>query len=135
MATPLMLVLVVVEATDVVFAVDSIPAVFGVTTNAFIVFTSNIFAILGLRALYFLLAGLMHKFHYLSYGLGMVLVFVGGKMLTHQWFEIPTVLSLGIVLGILALAIAASLLRPAAPEEVQHNPLDNPETGPPPEGD
>jgi tellurite resistance protein TerC len=125
LATPLMLVLVVVEATDVVFAVDSIPAVFGVTTNAFIVFTSNIFAILGLRALYFLLAGLMHKFHYLSYGLGLVLVFVGGKMLTHRWIEIPTELSLGIVLGILTLAIVASLLRPAPPEEVVHDPLEN----------
>jgi tellurite resistance protein TerC len=123
-ATPLMLVLVVVEATDVVFAVDSIPAVFGVTRNPFIVFTSNIFAILGLRALYFLLAGLMHKFHYLSYGLGMVLVFVGGKMLTHRWFEIPTVLSLVIVLGILTLAIGASLLRPRKPDEVVHDPLE-----------
>ncbi|MFL6197476.1 MAG: TerC family protein [Thermoanaerobaculia bacterium] len=126
-ATPLMLVLVVVEATDVVFAVDSIPAVFGVTTNAFIVFTSNIFAILGLRALYFLLAGLMHKFHYLNYGLGLVLVFVGGKMLTHKWFEIPTLLSLGIVLGILAVAVVASLLRPAPPEEMPPNPLENPD--------
>ena len=126
-ATPLMLVLVVVEATDVVFAVDSIPAVFGVTTNAFIVFTSNIFAILGLRALYFLLAGLMHKFHYLSYGLGLVLVFVGGKMLTHRWIEIPTEISLGIVLGILTVAIVASLLRPAPPDEAVHDPLENTE--------
>lgn len=125
LATPLMLVLVVVEATDVVFAVDSIPAVFGVTTNAFIVFTSNIFAILGLRALYFLLAGLMHKFHYLSYGLGLVLVFVGGKMLTHRWIEIPTELSLGIVLGILTLAIVASLLRPPDPEEKLPDPTEN----------
>ena len=120
-ATPLMLVLVVVEATDVVFAVDSIPAVFGVTQNAFIVFTSNIFAILGLRALYFLLAGLMHKFHYLSYGLGLVLVFVGGKMLTHKWFEIPTEISLGIVLGILTLAIVGSLLRPVVPDPQAHD--------------
>jgi tellurite resistance protein TerC len=126
-ATPLMLVLVVVEATDVVFAVDSIPAVFGVTRNAFIVFTSNIFAILGLRALYFLLAGLMHKFHYLSYGLGLVLVFVGGKMLTHRWIEIPTEISLGIVLGVLALAIVGSLLHPVPPEEKVHDPLENTE--------
>ncbi len=124
-ATPLMLVLVVVEATDVVFAVDSIPAVFGVTTDPFIVFTSNIFAILGLRALYFLLAGLMHKFHYLSYGLGLVLVFVGAKMLTHKWIEIPTEISLGIVLGILALAILVSLLRPVVPEERVHDPTSN----------
>jgi tellurite resistance protein TerC len=117
-ATPLMLVLVVMEATDVVFAVDSIPAVFGVTTNGFIVFTSNIFAILGLRALYFLLAGLMHTFRFLSYGLGLVLIFVGGKMLIHHWLDIPIELSLGIVLGILALAIVVSLLVPAPPEEV-----------------
>ena len=117
-ATPLMLVLVVVEATDVVFAVDSIPAVFGVTTNGFIVFTSNIFAILGLRALYFLLAGLMHQFRFLSYGLGLVLIFVGGKMLIHDWIDIPIELSLGIVLGILALAIVVSLLVPAPPEDV-----------------
>lgn len=122
-ATPLMLVLVVVEATDVVFAVDSIPAVFGVTTNGFIVFTSNIFAILGLRALYFLLAGLMHKFRFLSYGLGLVLIFVGAKMLIHDWVDIPIELSLGIVLGILALAIVMSLLVPAPPEE---SPLADP---------
>ena len=124
MATPLMLVLVVVEATDVVFAVDSIPAVFGVTKNPFIVFTSNIFAILGLRALYFLLAGLMHKFHYLSYGLGLVLVFVGGKMLAERWIEIPTLISLGIVMGILTLAIAGSLLRPPSPGEEVQDPLE-----------
>ncbi len=124
-ATPLMLVLVVVEATDVIFAVDSIPAVFGVTRNPFIVFTSNIFAILGLRALYFLLAGLMHKFRYLNYGLGLVLVFVGAKMVTHDWIEIPTGISLGIVLAILAVAIGASLARPASPpedEEILHDP-------------
>lgn len=122
-ATPLLLVLVVVEATDVVFAVDSIPAVFGVTTNAFIVFTSNIFAILGLRALYFLLAGLMHKFRFLSYGLGLVLLFVGGKMLIHDWLEIPVELSLAVVLGILAAAVVLSLLIPAPPEEA---PLPDP---------
>jgi tellurite resistance protein TerC len=114
LATPLMLVLVVVEATDVIFAVDSIPAVLGVTRDPFIVFTSNIFAILGLRALYFLLAGLMHKFHYLSYGLGLVLVFVGGKMLVERWYEIPVQLSLGIVLGLLTVSIVVSLLRPAS---------------------
>jgi tellurite resistance protein TerC len=111
-ATPLALVLVVVEATDVVFAVDSIPAVFGVTRDSFIAFTSNIFAILGLRALYFLLAGLMDHFVYLNYGLGLVLAFVGVKMLIHRWVEIPTALSLGIVLAILAVSVAASLLRP-----------------------
>ncbi|HEV8582599.1 MAG TPA: TerC family protein [Thermoanaerobaculia bacterium] len=123
-ATPLMLVLVVVEATDVVFAVDSIPAVFGVTTNAFIVFTSNIFAILGLRALYFLLAGLMHKFRYLSYGLGLVLIFVGAKMLLHDWVEIPIEISLAIVLGLLSAAILVSLLRPDTPEQAVPDPTE-----------
>src|SRR5215212_4432661 len=117
-ATPLMLVLVVIEATDIVFAVDSIPAIFAITRNGFIIFTSNIFAILGLRALYFLLAGLMHKFRYLSVGLGLVLVFIGAKMLIHDWYEIPTVLSLGIVLAILAAARAVSLLKPAPPESI-----------------
>jgi tellurite resistance protein TerC len=123
-ATPLMLVLVVVEATDVVFAVDSIPAVFGVTTNAFIVFSSNIFAILGLRALYFLLAGLMHKFQFLNYGLGLVLIFVGVKMLADPWVHIPTGLSLAIVLGVLTLAILLSLLRPPPVEEILPDPLE-----------
>ncbi|HWM91807.1 MAG TPA: TerC family protein [Thermoanaerobaculia bacterium] len=124
-ATPLMLVLVVIEATDVVFAVDSIPAIFAITRNEFIIFTSNIFAILGLRALYFLLAGLMHRFRYLGVGLGLVLVFIGAKMLTHNWVHIPTSWSLGVVLGILALAMIASLLRPAAPDEVA-NPTEIP---------
>ncbi len=123
-ATPLMLVLVVIEATDVVFAVDSIPAVFGVTQNPFIVFTSNIFAILGLRALYFLLAGLMHKFRYLGFGLALVLIFIGAKMLVHEWIHIPVELSLGIVIGILTAAIVVSLLRPAPPEEAVHDPLE-----------
>ena len=124
-ATPLMLVLVVVEATDVVFAVDSIPAVFGVTRNAFIVFTSNIFAILGLRALYFLLAGLMHRFRYLSYGLGLVLMFVGAKMLLHDWFEISIELSLAIVLGVLTASIVLSLFRPP-PAKAVPDPTENP---------
>ena len=117
-ATPLMLVLVVIEATDIVFAVDSIPAIFAITRNQFIIFTSNIFAILGLRALYFLLAGLMHKFRYLGFGLGLVLAFIGANMLTHNWVHIPTSWSLGIVLGILTVAIVASLLRPLDPSEV-----------------
>jgi tellurite resistance protein TerC len=120
-ATPLMLVLVVIEATDIVFAVDSIPAIFAITRNQFIIFTSNIFAILGLRALYFLLAGLMHKFRYLGFGLGLVLAFIGAKMLTHRWIEIPTSWSLGVVLGILTLAIVASLLRPM-PSEAMADP-------------
>jgi len=118
LATPLLFALLVVEGTDIVFAVDSIPAIFAISEDPFIVFTSNIFAILGLRALYFLLAGLMHKFRYLSVGLGLVLVFIGAKMLIHDWYEIPTVLSLGIVLAILAAAMAVSLLKPAPPESI-----------------
>ncbi|RPH53384.1 TerC/Alx family metal homeostasis membrane protein, partial [bacterium] len=123
LATPLLLVLVVVEATDVVFAVDSIPAIFGITRDPFIVFTSNIFAILGLRALYFLLAGMMHRFRYLSTGLGLVLVFIGVKMLIHNWVEIPIGVSLGIVALLLGGAVVFSLLRPAPPEAVP-NPLE-----------
>jgi tellurite resistance protein TerC len=114
-ATPLLAVLVVVEATDVVFAVDSIPAIFGVTRDPFIVYTSNIFAILGLRALFFLLAGIIDKFHYLKYGLGLVLAFIGIKMLISWRIEIPIGVSLGIVALLLGGSIALSFLRPAVP--------------------
>ncbi|MGH9783243.1 MAG: TerC/Alx family metal homeostasis membrane protein, partial [Terriglobia bacterium] len=110
-ATPLMLVLVVVEATDLVFAVDSIPAIFAVTSDPFIVYTSNVFAILGLRSLYFLLAAAMKKFHYLSVGLGLVLSFVGAKMLVSGFFPIPIAISLVVVAGILGGSVIASLLR------------------------
>ncbi len=110
-ATPLLLVLVAIEATDLVFAVDSIPAIFAVTNDPFIVYTSNIFAILGLRALYFLLAGAVGKFRYLKVGLGLILVFVGAKMLLLGVYKIPTVLSLLAVAGILAGSIVASLIR------------------------
>jgi tellurite resistance protein TerC len=109
-ATPLLLVLVVVEATDVVFAVDSIPAIFAITTEPFIVFTSNIFAILGLRSLYFLLAGIIDRFVYLEYGLAAILTFVGVKMLTSGLIHPPTWLSLVVIVTILALSIGASLL-------------------------
>jgi tellurite resistance protein TerC len=112
-ATPLLLVLVVIEATDLVFAVDSIPAIFAITDDPFIVFTSNIFAILGLRALFFLLADVMRRFHYLQVGLGLVLVFVGLKMLASDLYRIPTSISLGVVALLLAGSIAASLLLPA----------------------
>lgn len=110
MATPLLLVLVVVEATDVVFAVDSIPAVFGITHDPFIVFTSNVGAILGLRAMYFLLAGMMGKFVYLKFGLGLVLAFIGAKMLAADVVHLPVELSLGVVAAILTAAVVASLL-------------------------
>lgn len=113
MATPLLLVLVTVEFTDLIFAVDSIPAIFAVTADPFIVYTSNVFAILGLRSLYFALAGVMDKFHYLKLGLGVVLSFVGVKMLlSHTPYKIPTTASLGVVVGILALAVIASLIWP-----------------------
>jgi len=110
-ATPLFLVLVVVETTDVIFAVDSIPAIFAITLDPFIVYTSNVFAILGLRALFFLLAGVMEMFHYLSVGLSFVLCFVGAKMLIVDFYKIPIGVSLGVVGGILLLSILASMLR------------------------
>jgi tellurite resistance protein TerC len=112
-ATPLLLVLVAIEATDIVFAVDSIPAVFAITTDPFIVFTSNIFAILGLRALYFVLAGMIEKFRYLKIGLSLVLAFVGAKMLFTGLYRIPIWASLGVIATLLGGAVAASLLRPA----------------------
>jgi tellurite resistance protein TerC len=110
-ATPLLLVLVAIEATDIVFAVDSIPAIFSITTDPFIVYTSNIFAILGLRALYFALAGAMAKFHYLKVGLSLVLTFVGAKMLVASVYKIPILASLVIIAALLAGAVIASLLR------------------------
>jgi len=116
MATPLFLVLMLVEFSDVIFAVDSIPAIFAVTRDPFIVYTSNVFAILGLRSLYFALAGVMDKFHYLKAGLGTVLMFVGVKMtLGHTAWKIDTPISLGVILLILAVSILASLLWPKVP--------------------
>lgn len=112
-ATPLFVVLLLVEVSDLIFAVDSIPAIFAVTTDPFIVYTSNVFAILGLRSLYFALAGVMDKFHYLKIGLGVVLAFVGVKMLlAHSPYKLDTLLALGVVVGILAVSVVASLLRP-----------------------
>jgi len=109
--TPMFLVLLVVESTDVVFAVDSIPAIFAVTTDPFLVYTSNVFAILGLRSLYFALAGLMAQFYYLRYSLVFLLAYVGVKMLLSHHFKIPTHISLGIIAGILAVGIIASVFR------------------------
>ena len=109
-ATLLMLVLIVVETTDVIFAVDSIPAIFAITTDPFIVYTSNVFAILGLRALYFMLAGVMQMFVYLKVGLSFVLCFVGAKMLVVDFYKIPIGISLGVVAGILILSVAVSVL-------------------------
>lgn len=111
LATPLLVVLIIVEATDVVFAVDSIPAIFAVTRDPFIVFTSNVFAILGLRSMYFLLAGSMHKFRYLKVGLAAILVFVGIKMLASDAVKVSPGVSLAVVFSILAAAITASWIR------------------------
>ncbi len=117
-ATPLLLVLVAIEATDIVFAVDSIPAVFAITRDPFIVYTSNIFAILGLRALYFVLAGVMGKFHYLKAGLALVLVFVGVKMTITDLYNVPIAASLAVITILLAGSVIISLLRPPAPAAV-----------------
>ena len=115
MATPLFVVLILVELTDLIFAVDSIPAIFAVTKDPFIVYTSNVFAILGLRSLFFALSGVMDKFHYLKIGLGVVLTFVGVKMiLAHTEYKIDTVVSLGVIVSILATSVVASLLKPKA---------------------
>ena len=111
-ATPLLVVLIVIETTDLIFATDSIPAVLAITLNAFIVYTSNIFAILGLRSMYFALSGMMEIFHYLHYGLSLVLIFIGGKMLISHYYQISTHLSLAVVGGLLLASIGASLAFP-----------------------
>ena len=108
-ATPMFLVLVMIEASDLVFAVDSIPAIFAVTTDRFIVFTSNIFAVMGLRALYFLLADMAERFHLLKYGLALVLIYIGGKMLAMPWFHMPVQWSLSIVGAIILMSVVLSL--------------------------
>ncbi|MFP5291265.1 MAG: TerC family protein, partial [Actinomycetes bacterium] len=108
LATPLFAVLVVIETSDVIFAVDSIPAILAVSRDTFIVFSSNAFAILGLRALYFLLADLRDKFDYLQPGLAVILAFVGTKMIVSEWYHIPTPVSLGVIALVLTVAIAAS---------------------------
>jgi tellurite resistance protein TerC len=125
-ATPLFLVLVAIEATDVVFAVDSIPAIFAISTDPFIVYTSNIFAILGLRAMYFLLAGVIDKFHFLKYGLAIVLLFVGVKMIVAEWYKVPIGASLGVIAGVLTLSVIASVIWPKAPEIPEKPDLEGP---------
>lgn len=111
-ATPLFVVLLVVETTDLLFAVDSIPAILAITRDAFIIYTSNVFAILGLRSMYFALAGMMEMFRYLHYGLSLVLIFVGAKMLLSRYFEIPTPIALAAVAGVLAISVIASMANP-----------------------
>lgn len=115
-ATPLLVVLVVVETTDLLFATDSIPAVLGITLKAFIVYTSNVFAVLGLRSMYFVLAGMMEVFHYLHYGLSVVLIFIGVKMLIADYYPIPTLVALAVVAGVLLVSVLASVLHPRGQE-------------------
>lgn len=117
-ATPLFVVLIIVETTDIVFAVDSIPAIFAITLDPFIVYTSNVFAILGLRALYFALAGMMQLFHHLHYGLAFILVFVGTKMLIAEHYKIPIGIALSVIAGTLVLSVIASLLWPQPKKEI-----------------
>jgi tellurite resistance protein TerC len=111
-ATPLLAVLVMVETTDLLFATDSIPAVLAITLKPFIVYTSNVFAVLGLRSMYFVLAGMMEFFHYLHYGLAVVLIFIGVKMMASDYYRIPTAVALGVVGGVLLVSVLASLLHP-----------------------
>jgi tellurite resistance protein TerC len=113
MATPLAIVVILIGIVDVIFAVDSIPAIFAITTDTFIVLTSNVFAILGLRAMYFLLAGMHERFHLLSYGLALVLILIGTKMLLIDVYKVPVAWSLGVTAGVLALTMTLSLLIPA----------------------
>lgn len=116
MATPLFVVLLVVETTDILFATDSIPAILAITRDPFIVYTSNVFAILGLRSLYFALAGMMKLFHYLNYGLSVVLMFIGAKMLVPEKYHVPTWAALVVVAGVLGLSVLASVLFPKKDE-------------------
>ena len=111
-ATPLLVVLLVIETTDVIFAVDSIPAILAITLNAFVVYSSNVFAILGLRSMYFALVGMIKMFQYLHYGLAVVLMFVGGKMLVSHYFKIPTLWALVTVAGVLLISVMASVVNP-----------------------
>jgi tellurite resistance protein TerC len=118
-ATALLPVLVVIEISDLVFAVDSIPAIFGITLDPYIVYTSNIFAILGLRALYFLLAHAVENFRFLKYGVGFVLLFIGGKLLASHWYEVPIKASLAVVVALLGASVLASLI-PHRKDKVAH---------------
>ena len=131
-ATPMFLVLLVVETTDLAFAVDSIPAIFAITRDPFIVYTSNVFAILGLRALYFLLAGILPYFRYLSLGLSIVLIFIGTKMLAVQWVHVPIGLSLGVVAAVLTTSVLASVAASKAEQRALERSRKMQQTVPPP---
>ena len=130
-ATPLLLVLVLVEVSDVIFAVDSIPAIFAITRDPFIIYTSNVFAILGMRALYFVLAGVMDKFHLLRYGLAVILGFIGVKMLIEGWVHIPIGISLGFIALVLIVTVILSLKYPAPASETLPDPTKEPPPGTP----
>ena len=130
-ATPLLLVLVLVEFSDVIFAVDSIPAIFAITLDPFLIYTSNVFAILGMRALYFVLAGVMDKFHLLRYGLAIVLGFIGVKMLIEGWIHIPVGVSLAVIGIVLTVTVLLSLKYPAPKSETLPDPTRPREDGPP----
>ena len=132
-ATPLFIALIMVETTDVLFAVDSIPAILGITTDSFLVFSSNILAILGLRSLYFVLSSMIDKFAYLKYSLALILVFVGVKMLLHEYWHAPEWVSLVVIFSLLAGGVAVSLLNPA-PAASPDDPTDNPVREEVPEG-
>lgn len=121
MATPLLVVVFVIETTDIIFAIDSIPAILSVTLDQFIVYTSNIFAILGLRALYFAMAGIMPIFHFLNYGLAVILTFVGVKLLISEFYKIPVGAALAVVGGVLALSILLSVIFPMKEEKDSHS--------------
>ena len=131
-ATPLFAVLVVVEASDIMFAIDSIPAIFAITTDPFIVFSSNAFAILGLRSLYFLLAGMLHRFRYLKLGLAALLVFAGAKILVSGFWKMPVALSIAVIVGILGAAIVASLLATRGEGDGEPNAVGPTAAGPAP---
>ncbi len=126
LATPLFLVLLVIETTDIVFAVDSVPAILGITRDRFVAFSSNVFAILGLRSMFFVLTAFLDKFHYLKIGLSFVLVFIGVKMLIEHWFKMPPVVALAVVVAILGISLTLSLAfpikaKPLPPEDVESN--------------
>jgi tellurite resistance protein TerC len=129
LATPLFLVLILIEFTDLIFAVDSIPAIFGITRDPFIVFTSNIFAILGLRSMFFLLAAVVERFYLLKYGLSIILTFIGVKMLIEGFFHIPITVSLAVVLGTLALSVIGSLIWPKPEQAPEPMKPDKEKTG------
>ncbi|HRK58150.1 MAG TPA: TerC family protein, partial [Candidatus Kapabacteria bacterium] len=120
-ATPLFVVLILIESTDVIFAVDSIPAVLAVSKDPFIIYTSNIFAILGLRTLYFALAGIVHIFHYLNAGMAIILMFIGAKMLISDIYKLPIEIALGVVIAILIGSVVLSLLIPHQSETTVQN--------------